>query len=90
MKKTPVVKTKQGVVARVTAVLTGTKVDAQKTIFRVPNDPGGDGAAFVRACKQYLNKQDYMIRVRFRGPRKNPNHTLKENAKWFAIYIDKK
>ena len=46
MKKIPVVKTKQGVVAKVTAVLTGTKVEAQKTIFRVPNDPGGDRQSF--------------------------------------------
>ncbi len=87
--KKPVVKTKNRVTAQVTAALTGTKVEAQRTIFRVPNDPGGDGAAFVRACKQYLNKADYSIRVRFRGPRKNPNHTLKDDAKWFAIYIDK-
>ncbi len=85
-----VIKTKNRVTAKVTAVLTGTRVEAEKTIFRVPNDPGGEGKAFIRACKCYLNKEDYTIRVRFRGPRKNPNHTLKEDAKWFAIYIDKK
>ena len=90
MSKPVVIKTKSRVVAQVTAALSGTKTEAQKTIFRVPNDPGGEGRVFVRACKQYLNKADYNIRVRFRGPRKNPNHTHKADAKWFAIYIDKR
>ncbi len=83
-----VIKTKNRITAKVTAALTGTRVEAGQTIFRVPNNP--DGETFVRACKEFLNKEDYSIRVRFRGPRKNPNHTLKADARWFAVYIDKK
>jgi len=77
---------------KVTAALLGKKIrEAKGTVFRVPNDPGGDGKAFIRACKQYLNKDDYRLRVRFRGPRKGqPNHTVKSNARSFSIYLDKK
>ncbi len=77
---------------KVTARLLGKKLpEPLNTVFRVPNDPGGDGKAFIRACKQYLNREDFTVRVRFRGPRNGePNHTLKEDATSFSIYIDKK
>ena len=79
------------VVRRVTAALTGKKLrEAKRTVFRVTNDPAGEGKAFIRALKQHLNRDDFTLRVRFRGPRPlNKNHTHKEDAKWFAVYIDK-
>jgi len=78
-------------VQKVTAVLLGKKIrEAKGTVFRVPNDPGGEGKAFIRALKQYLNKDDYRLRVRFRGRRVNHDHTRKEDAKSFSIYLDKK
>lgn len=82
------IKTKSRLAGKVTAVLTEGIPPSFNTVFRIPNDP--DGQTCVRYLKQYLNKEDYKLRVRFRGPRHNPNHTLKVDAQWFAIYIDKR
>jgi hypothetical protein len=78
------IKTKSRVTARVTAALSGSKTEAQKTIFRVPKSD----EALIRRLKRYLNHDDYCMRVRARGPRTtSPHHTIKANAEWFAIYL---
>ena len=83
-----VMKHRSRVLPKVTAALTGTKAEGQKTIFRVPKEDW----AFVQKLKQYLNSDDYEIRTRFRGPRRGTSkyQTKKEDAEWFAIYINRR
>lgn len=81
------IKTKSRVAARVTGVLTGTKPEPQKTIFRIAKVD----EAVIRILRRALNKDDYRMRVRFRGKRRgSKNHTKKADATWFAIYIESK
>ena len=88
---------------KVSAALNGQKIpETIKTVFRIPKED----EAIILKLKKYLNKDQYTLRVRFRGKRSTPiaaglgvpegsiyvhhGHTRKVDADWFAVYIEEK
>lgn len=95
-KNPDVIKPRRSLTDKVTAALTGERVSSEKTIFRIPKFADNHGTVIqgtdvIDMMRKYLNADDYRIRVRFRGPRKQGRYsTLRENAEWYAVYIDEK
>lgn len=66
----------------------------EQTLLNIYAPPDGEVAILKRVPIQALGlvraifrKLDLPIRVRYRGPRQNPYHTLQQDARHFSVYL---